>query len=102
RRGRGRRRSRRSAPRRSGAWAHSIGAKMPAVKSARDLPLEGKRVFLRVDFNVPLEEGRVRDDTRIRETLPTVRHLLERGVRLVCASHLGKPKGKPSAKASLA
>jgi phosphoglycerate kinase len=75
---------------------------MPAVKSARDLPLEGKRVFLRVDFNVPLEEGRVRDDTRIRETLPTVRHLLERGVRLVCASHLGKPKGKPSAKASLA
>jgi phosphoglycerate kinase len=75
---------------------------MPAVKSARDLPLEGKRVFLRVDFNVPLEEGRVRDDTRIRETLPTVRHLLDRGARLICASHLGKPKGKPSPNASLA
>jgi phosphoglycerate kinase len=75
---------------------------MRAVKSVRDLPVEGKRVFLRVDFNVPLEEGRVGDDTRIRETLPTIRHLLERGARVLCASHLGKPKGKPNPKYSLA
>jgi len=74
---------------------------MRAVKSVRDLPVEGKRVFLRVDFNVPLQDGRVLDDTRIRETLPTLRHLLERGARVVCASHLGKPKGKRSPKDSL-
>jgi len=72
------------------------------VKSIRELPLEGKSVFLRVDFNVPLEEGRVLDSTRILETLPTVRHALERGARLLCASHLGKPKGKPNPKYSLA
>jgi phosphoglycerate kinase len=75
---------------------------MRAVKSVRDLPLEGKRVFLRVDFNVPLEDGRVGDDTRIRETLPTIRLLLERGARVLCASHLGKPKGKPNSKYTLA
>ena len=72
------------------------------MKSIRELPLEGKSVFLRVDFNVPLEEGRVLDPTRILETLPTVRHALERGARLLCASHLGKPKGKPNPKYSLA
>jgi phosphoglycerate kinase len=72
------------------------------VKSLGALPLEGKRVFLRVDFNVPLEGGRVLDATRITETLPTVRQALERGARLVCASHLGKPKGKPDPKYSLA
>jgi phosphoglycerate kinase len=72
------------------------------VKSLRDLPLEGRRVLLRVDFNVPLEEGRVLDDTRIVETLPTIRHAFERGARVLCASHLGKPKGKPEAKYTLA
>jgi phosphoglycerate kinase len=71
------------------------------VKSIRDLPLQGRRVLLRVDFNVPLEGGRVADATRIVETLPTVRLALERGARLVCVSHLGKPKGKRRAELSL-
>ncbi|HYB52384.1 MAG TPA: phosphoglycerate kinase [Thermoanaerobaculia bacterium] len=72
------------------------------MKSVRELPLEGKRVFLRVDFNVPLLDGRVLDQTRIVETLPTIRHALDRGARVLCASHLGKPKGKPAPKYSLA
>jgi phosphoglycerate kinase len=70
--------------------------------SIRDLELSGKRVFIRVDFNVPLEAGRVSDDTRIRETLPTLRLAIERGARLVLASHLGRPKGKVDPKYSLA
>ncbi len=69
--------------------------------SIRDLDLAGKRVFLRVDFNVPLENGRVSDDTRVRETLPTLRLAISRGARLVLASHLGRPKGKPDPKYSL-
>ena len=72
------------------------------MKSIADLPVEGKRVFLRVDFNVPLEGERVADRTRIVETLPTIRHAVERGARIVCASHLGKPKGAPRAGLSLA
>ena len=72
------------------------------MKSIRDLNLSGRRVFLRVDFNVPLDGGRVSDDTRIAETLPTVRLALERGARLVCASHLGKAKGKRKPELSLA
>jgi phosphoglycerate kinase len=70
--------------------------------SIRDLQMSGKRVFIRVDFNVPLEGGVVGDDTRIRETLPTLRLAIERGARLVLASHLGRPKGKPDPKYSLA
>jgi phosphoglycerate kinase len=70
--------------------------------SIRDLELGGKRVFIRVDFNVPLDGGRVSDDTRIRETLPTLRLAIERGARLVLASHLGRPKGKVDPKYSLA
>ncbi|HYT08661.1 MAG TPA: phosphoglycerate kinase, partial [Rugosimonospora sp.] len=69
--------------------------------SIRDLELAGKRVFVRVDFNVPLEHGRVGDDTRIRETLPTLKLARERGARLVLASHRGRPKGKPDPKYSL-
>jgi phosphoglycerate kinase len=69
--------------------------------SIRDLELSGKRVFIRVDFNVPLDGGRVSDDTRIRETLPTLEFAQARGARLVLASHLGRPKGKPNPKYSL-
>src|ERR1700686_725792 len=69
--------------------------------SIRDLDMNGKRVFMRVDFNVPLDAGRVSDDTRIRETLPTIEFARERGARLVLASHLGRPKGKPDPKYSL-
>ncbi len=73
--------------------------------SIRDLDLAGKRVFIRVDFNVPLSDStprQVTDDTRIRETLPTLHLARERGARLVLASHLGRPKGKPNAQYSLA
>ena len=70
--------------------------------SIRDLDLSGKRVFIRVDFNVPLEGTSVSDDTRIRETLPTLRLAIDRGARLVLASHLGRPKGKVDPKYSLA
>ena len=70
--------------------------------SIRDLDLGGKRVFIRVDFNVPLDGSTVTDDTRIRETVPTLRLAIERGARLVLASHLGRPKGKVNPKYSLA
>lgn len=74
---------------------------MPKL-SIRDLDLRGKRVFLRVDFNVPLsDEGAISDDTRIRAALPTVELGLTNGARLIIASHLGRPKGKPNPKMSM-
>ncbi len=72
------------------------------MRSIRELPLQGRRLFLRVDFNVPLDGARVSDDTRIVETLPTVRLAAEKGARVICASHLGKPRGMRKPELSLA
>jgi phosphoglycerate kinase len=69
--------------------------------SIRDLELRGKRVFIRVDFNVPMAGDKVEDDTRIRETLPTLRYAIDQRARLVLASHLGRPKGKIDPKYTL-
>ena len=72
------------------------------MRSIRDLPISGRRLFLRVDFNVPLDGGRVSDDTRIVETVPTIRLAIEAGARTICASHLGKAKGQRKPALSLA
>ncbi len=64
------------------------------AKTVRDVDVSGKRVFLRADLNVPIDDGRITDDARIRASLPTIVHLLERGATVVLASHLGRPKGK--------
>ena len=69
--------------------------------SIRDLDLSGKRVFVRVDFNVPMKGGVITDDTRIRASLPTIQYALDHGATVVLASHLGRPKGKPNAEFSL-
>ena len=71
------------------------------MRSVKDLDITGKRVFIRVDFNVPIKNGTIADDTRIRSSLPTIRYALERGAIVVLTSHLGRPKGKPNPEYSL-
>jgi phosphoglycerate kinase len=69
--------------------------------SVRDLDLKGRRVFVRVDFNVPLKGGVIGEDTRVKSSLPTIRYALDQGATVVLASHLGRPKGNPNSEMSL-
>jgi 3-phosphoglycerate kinase len=72
-----------------------------AKKTVADVDVKGKRVLMRVDFNVPLEGGKITDDRRIAQALPTIKNVIDRGGKLILMSHLGRPKGGPEAKFSL-
>ena len=86
--------------RRSAAQRHR--ATLVSKRTVRDLDLGGRRVFVRVDFNVPLKKGVIGDDTRIRESLPTIRFIGDAGAPcVIVASHLGRPDGKPNPEMSL-
>jgi 3-phosphoglycerate kinase len=70
-------------------------------KTVKDIDLKGKRVIMRVDFNVPMDKGAVTDDKRIKASLPTIKYVLEQGASLILMSHLGRPKGGPDPEFSL-
>ncbi len=70
-------------------------------KTVKDIDIKGKRVLMRVDFNVPMQDGKVTDDKRIKASLPTIQYVLDQGASLVLMSHLGRPKGGPDPEFSL-